>query len=57
VIPPRLARRRSVHPRPRPARTASAGMTEAAMAERRASRSRLAAMAARSVRSRLAFVR
>jgi hypothetical protein len=32
-------------------------MTEAAMAERRASRSRLAAMAARSVRSRLAFVR
>jgi len=32
-------------------------MTEAAMAERRASRSRLAAMAARSVPSRLAFVR
>jgi len=57
VIASRLVRRRGVHGRPRPARTSIAGMTETAMAERRASRARLAAMAARSVRSRLALVR
>jgi hypothetical protein len=57
VIASRLVRRRGVHRRPRPARTAIAGMTETAMAERRASRARLAAMTARSVRSRLALVR